>query len=724
MMVILTTMAALIHSLKHKNLILIIMFLTSLSLVLFSIAETANRENIIPPVAEVIPRIDTLHGDVRIDNYFWLRERDNPEVIAYLEAENEYTEAQMQHTEVFQKRLYNEILRRIKETDMSVPEKLDNYYYYTRTEKGKQYSIYCRKQGSLDAKEEILLDQNRLAKGYAYYDVGLFTISPNHELLAYSVDTTGFEVYTLYIKDLKTGRLLEDRLTNTAYSMAWADDNKTIFYTIFDDAKRPYKLYRHMLNSLQSEDVLVYHEEDPMMWINISRTKNKEYIVIELSSHITSEVHYLDSDQPEGTFTLFHPRQTGVEYHIEHHEDRFFILTNEDAENFRLMEVLVKEPSRENWKEIIPNRDSVMIDGFDVFKDHLVVYEREKGIQQIRIIELANNESYYVEFPEPVYTFWSTGNREFDTQLLRFTYTSLVTPRSVFDYDMHNRTRELKKQYEVLGGYNPSEYQSERIFARAQDGTMIPLSLVYKKGVVKDGSNPLYLIGYGAYGDSEDPYFSSIRLSLLERGFIYAIAHVRGGGEMGRYWYEQGKLLNKKNTFTDFIACIEYLIQEKYTSSDRLVITGGSAGGILIGAVMNMRPDLFKVVVAGVPFVDVLNSMLDSSFTRNVLEFEEWGNPREEEYYYYIKSYSPYDNVEAKDYPNILITAGLNDIRVTYWEAAKLTAKLRALKTDDNLLLLKTKMESGHLGASGRYDFYRDIAFEYAFILDVLGMKD
>lgn len=712
------------YNLKNKYLIVIIMILASPGLYLFSNAEKTDREHIIPPVAKAIPKIDTLHGDVRIDNYYWLRERDNPDVIAYLEAENEYTRAQMQHTEAFQERLYKEILSRIKGTDISVPEKLDDYYYYTRTEEGKQYSIYCRKQGSLDAQEEILLDQNRLAEGYAYFDIGLFSISPNHELLAYSVDTTGFEVYTLYIKDLKTGRLLEDRLANTAYSLAWANDNKAIFYTIFDDTKRPYKLYRHTLGSPQDDDVLVYHEDDPMMWVTISKTKSKKYLILELSSHITSEVQYLDADQPEGPFAVVYPRQKGVEYHIEHHDDRFFILTNEDAENFRLMEVLIKDPSRKNWKEVIPNRDSVMIDEFDVFKDYLVVYERENGLKQIRIINLKNNESHYVDFPEPVYTFWPTGNREYNTQLLRFTYTSLVTPRSVYDYDMHNRTRELKKQYEVLGGYDPSEYQSERIYARAQDGTMIPLSLVYKKGMVKNGSNPLYLMGYGAYGTSEEPYFSSIRLSLLDRGFIYAIAHVRGGGEMGRSWYEQGKLLNKKNTFTDFIACIEYLIQEKYTSSDRLVITGGSAGGILIGAVMNWRPDLFKVVVADVPFVDVLNSMLDSSFTRNVLEFEEWGNPRDEKYYNYIKSYSPYDNIEAKDYPNILITAGLNDIRVAYWEPAKLTAKLRAMKTDDNLLLLKTKMESGHLGASGRYDFYRDIAFEYAFILDVLGIKD
>ncbi len=714
----------LIYQTRNKDLNILLFKVVLSSLILISIAGSTNIETIVPPVAKVIPKIDTIHGDMRIDNYFWLRDRDNPEVIEYLRAENEYTNAVMAHTEEFQEKLYREILGRIKETDLSVPEKLDDYYYYTRTEEGKQYKIYCRKRGSLDAEEEILLDQNLLAESYGYLDIGVFRISPNHELLAYSIDTTGFEIFTLFIKDLKTGRFLDDRIHNTAYSAAWANDNKTIFYTIFDDAKRPYKLYMHRLGGTQSEDRLVYHEKDPTFWLNISKTKSKQYLIIELSSNTTSEIHYLDADTPEVNFNLLHPRQQGMEYHIGHHGDRFFILTNDNAQNFKIMEVSVKDPAKENWKEIIPHRDSVMIDEFEVFKNHLVVYERENGLQNIRITDLANNESYYVDFPEPIYTFWPGGNRDFDSHLLRFNYTSLVTPRSVFDYDMHHRTRELKKQYEVLGDYEASLYQSERIFARAKDGTMIPISLVYKKGLIKDGSNPLYLIGYGAYGSSMDPYFSSIRLSLLERGFIYAIAHIRGGGEMGRYWYEQGKLLNKKNTFTDFIACAEHLIKEKYTSSDRLVITGGSAGGMLVGAVMNMRPNLFKTVVADVPFVDVLNSMFDTTFTRNVLEFEEWGNPREEKYYYYIKSYSPYDNVEAKDYPNILITAGLNDIRVTYWEAAKLTAKLRALKTDNNLLLLKMNMEAGHLGASGRYDFYKDIAFEYTFIFDVLGIHE
>ncbi len=712
------------HNLRNICISVIATLLVTSGVVLFSTADTVGSGTIVPPVAKIIPKTDTLHGDIRIDNYFWLRARDNPEVIEYLEAENEFTSAMMAHAQVLQDRIYNEILARIKETDVSVPEKLNDYYYYRRTEEGKQYPIYCRKHSNLDAQEETLLDQNELAKGHAYFDVGMFSISPNHRFIAFAVDTTGFEIYTLYIKDLSTGRLLDDRITNTAYSLTWANDNATIFYTILDGTDRPYKLFRHTLGSRQSEDMLVYHEEDPMMWVEISKTRSKGYLILELSSHTTSEIHFLDADTPEGDFTVIAPRRQGVEYHIDHHEDRFFILTNEKAQNFKLMEAPSKNSSKDNWQEVIPHQDSVMIEGFDLFKNHLVVYTREKGLEQIRIINLKNNESHYVDFPEPVYTLWSTGNREFDTKVLRFTYMSLVTPRSVFDYDMDEKTRELKKQYEVLGGYDPSEYRSERIFARAKDGTMVPISLVYKRGMKRDGRNPLYMIGYGAYGTSEDPYFSSIRLSLLDRGFIYAIAHVRGGGEMGRSWYEQGKLLNKINTFTDFIACAEHLIQEKYTAPNRFVITGGSAGGMLVAAVMNMRPGLFNAVVADIPFVDVLNSMLDSSFSRNVLEFEEWGNPRDREYYYSIKSYSPYDNVTAQDYPNILITAGWNDIRVTYWEAAKLTAKLRALKTDNNLLLLRTKMESGHLGASGRYDFYKDIAFEYAFILDVLAIED
>jgi oligopeptidase B len=681
------------------------------------------QQSITPPIAKIVSKADTLFGDVRIDNYFWLRDRANPEVMKYLEAENEYTEAMMKPTEEFQERLYKELLGRIKETDFSVPEKIDDYYYYTRTEEGKQYPIYCRKKGSLEASEEILLDQNALAVGHNYLGIGTFKVSPSHQLLAFSVDTNGSEAYTLYVKDLNAGKLLTDEIPNTYYFTAWANDNKTIFYTVLDEAKRPYKVYRHTLGTNLAEDVLVYHEKDQAYEVSLGKTKSKEYLLMNLESETTSEVRYLKADRPAEDFKVVQTRQHEMEYSIEHHGDKFFIVTNDNAKNFKLMEAPVEDPSKKNWKEVIPHRDSVKIDGIDVFKNHLVVYERERGLKKIRILNMTNNEVHYVDFPEPVYTFWQSGNPDFNTNLLRFNYTSLVTPRSVFDYNMDTKTRELKKQDEVLGGYDPSQYQSERIFAKAEDGTTIPISLVYKKGMVKDGNNPLLLYGYGAYGASSDPIFSSNHLSLLDRGFIYTIAHVRGGGEMGRYWYDDGKLLHKKNTFTDFIACAEHLIAEKYTSSDKLVISGVSAGGLLIGAVTNMRPDLFKVVIAQVPFVDLLNTMLDPSLPLTVIEYEEWGNPNDKEYYDYMKSYSPYDNVVAKDYPNMLITAGLNDPRVSYWEPAKWTAKLRAKKTDQNLLLLKTKMESGHFGATGRYDYLKDVAFEYAFIFDVLGIK-
>lgn len=683
-----------------------------------------HAPSITPPVAKVIPKADTLHGEVLIDNYYWLRDRSNPEVIAYLEAENRYTEAVMKPTAEFQEELYEEILSRIKETDLSVPTKLDDYYYYSRTEEGKQYRIYCRKKGSLDAEEEILLDQNELAIGHKYFEIGVYKVSPDHRFLAYSVDTTGEERYTLHIKDLDENELFKEEIPNIGYTVAWANDNKTILYTVLDNARRPYRLYRHIIGADPNEDILIYHEEDDAFFLYISKTKNEEYLLMELGSHTTSEVHCLKADHPTEDFMLIQPRETEIEYYVEHHGDRFFILTNDRAKNFKLMGVSTTNPSKENWREIIPHRDSVKIDGFDVFKNHLVIYERENGLRKIRIMNLMKDEVHYVGWPEPVYTFWKNRNPDFNTNSLRFTYTSLVTPRSVFDYNMDTRTRELKKQYEVLGGYDPSLYRSERILAEAEDGTMIPISVVYRKGMIKNGSNPLLLVGYGAYGSSLDPYFSSSRLSLLNRGFIYAIAHVRGGGEMGRYWYEQGKLLNKMNTFTDFIACAEHLIAQKYTSGDKLVIFGASAGGLVVGAVTNMRPDLFKAVIADVPFVDILSTMLDPSLPLTVLEYEEWGNPNDKEYYDYIKSYSPYDNVERKDYPNILITAGLTDTRVSYWEAAKWAAKLRALKTDGNVLLLKIQMGAGHMGASGRYDYLRDIAFEYTFILDLFGVEE
>ncbi len=677
-----------------------------------------------PPLAPVIPHERMIHGDRRVDNYFWLRERDNPDVIAYLEAENRYTNAIMAHTKDLQQRLYQEMKARIEETDLTVPTKIDDYYYYTRTFEGKQYRVHCRKHGSLDAEEEILLDVNAMAKGHKYFEVGIFQISPNHNLLAYSVDTTGGESYTLYVKDLESGQLLPDQIDNVYYSVTWANDNKTLFYNILDHAKRPFQVYRHVLGTDPSKDRLIHHETDERFFVGISKTRSRAYLLLWMASQITSEAHYLDADQPMGEFALIQPRKQGVEYSIEHHEDSFYITTNDDAINFRLVKAPVTAPGKKNWEEVIPHRSNVKIDGVDAFADYLAVYERDKGLRRLRIIDLQSGEHHYVAFPEPVYTFFAMGNEQFFTNILRFSYASLLTPRSVFDYNMQTRTRELKKQEEVLGGYDPLQYKSERICAVASDGTQIPISVVYRCGLVRNGENPALLTGYGSYGASREPYFSSNRLSLLDRGFVYAIAHVRGGGDMGRPWYEAGKLLNKMNTFTDFVACAEHLITQGYTSKDRLATIGGSAGGLLMGAVTNMRPDLFETVVAQVPFVDVLNTMLDPTIPLTVIEFEEWGNPNDSTYYEYMKRYSPYDNVSPQDYPNILVTAGLNDPRVQYWEPAKWVAKLRTTKTDSNRLLLKTNMGTGHGGASGRYDALREEAFEYAFVLDTLGIKE
>ncbi|MBI3698058.1 MAG: S9 family peptidase [Acidobacteria bacterium] len=677
--------------------------------------------DVTPPVAKQVPHTISLHAETLTDPYFWLRDRNNPEVIQYLEAENRYTEAVMKHTDGLQTRLYQEILGRIKETDLSVPEKIDDYYYYSRTEQGKQYGIYCRKKGSLDAAEEILLDQNELAQGHKYFRVGNLKPSPDHKLLAYSTDANGSEKYTLYAKDLASGKLLADQVPNTYYGLEWGNDNATLFYTTLDETQRPYKLYRHKLGSDPKQDALLFHEKDDMFFLRIGKTRSHRYLMLSLESKTTSEVHYLDASRPSGDFKVIHPRQKDMEYSVEHHGDKFFIVTNENAKNFKLMEVTTENPKKTNWKEVIPHRASVKLDDVDAFRDHLVISEREDGLKKIRVRNMKTGETHTVEFPEPVYTFHLSANPEYNTTLLRFNYTSLVTPRSVFDYDMNTRKRDLKKQFEVLGGYDATQYRSERIFATASDGTRIPISMVYRKGMERNARNPLLLYGYGSYGLSTDPMFSSDRLSLLDRGFIYAIAHIRGGGEMGRPWYDDGKLLHKKNTFTDFIACAEHLITQKYTASDRLVIYGGSAGGLLMGAVTNMRRDLFKIVIAKVPFVDVINTMLDESIPLTVTEFEEC-NPKNKEYYQYMKAYSPYDNVQAKGYPHMLITTGLNDPRVAFWEPAKWTAKLRKTKTDRNVLLLKTNMGAGHGGASGRYDRIKETAFEYAFILDLLGI--
>ena len=677
--------------------------------------------SVLPPVAKVDPTYRTIHGETRADPYGWLRNRGGADVLAYLEAENDYTKRMMSHTENLQQRLFEEMKGRLKETDLTVPTKHDEYYYYTRTVEGQQYRIHCRKHGSLDAVEEIILDQNELAKGHDYFRLGAFEVSPDHKLLAYSTDTAGSETYTLRVKDLTTGELLPDTVENTYYSLEWGNDNATLFYTVLDEAMRPYRIMRHILGTEASADRIIHEEKDERFFVRVTKTRSKKFLLLRLGSQITSEIRVLDAGNPRGVFTTIEPRRQGVEYSVDHHGDDFYIVTNDEALNFRLMRAPIDSPSRGNWMEVIEHRPAVRLMGVDMFAHHMAIYERQDGLRRLRLRSLADGSEHYVSFDDPVYTFYATGNAEFDTDTIRYSYTSLVTPRSVYDYNMNTRIAELKKRQEVLGGFDPAMYTSQRIVATAKDGTKVPISLVYRKGLVRDGRNPCLLYGYGSYGASMDPRFSSNRLSLLDRGFVYAIAHIRGGSDMGRPWYENGKLLKKKNTFTDFIACAEHVIAEGFTSRDRLAIMGGSAGGLLMGAVTNMRPDLFSAVVAQVPFVDVINTMLDPSIPLTVIEYEEWGNPHEKESYDYMLSYSPYDNVEPKAYPNMLITAGLNDPRVQYWEPAKWTAKLRANKTDDNLLILKTNMGAGHGGASGRYDAIRERAFAYAFIIDQLG---
>lgn len=672
---------------------------------------------ITPPRAEQRPHVHKIHGDQREDPYFWLRDRHDPAVIHYLDAENRYTDQIMKPTEELQDRLYKEMLARIQETDLSVPYRKDDYFYYTRTEEKKDYPIYCRKRGSLDAEEEILLDQNKLAKGTEYFRLGVFQVSPNHELLAYSVDTTGAELYTLYFIDLKTGKPYEETIPNTYYSFAWANDSQTVFYTQVDEAHRPYKLFRHQLGTSATEDGLVYHETDESYYLGVGKTRSQAYILLELGSKITSEVHYLSADEPMGTFQVIQPRSPSVEYYVEHHSDFFYITTNLNAINFKLVKAPVTTPGQANWQTVIPHRDDILIEATSAFIDHLVIYERKAGLPTVRVCKLSTNEEHYISFPEPTYEVNESTNPEFQTNLLRFTYTSLVTPSSVFDYNLDTQERELKKETPVLGGYDKAQYVSERLEAIAPDGKAVPLSLVYRKGVTPNGQNPLLMAGYGSYGYSYPDSFSSNRLSLLDRGVVLAIAHIRGGSEMGRRWYEDGKFLQKKNTFTDFIACAEHLVKTGWTSPNHLAIMGGSAGGLLMGAVVNQRPDLFKAVIAQVPFVDVVTTILDESLPLSVLEWEEWGNPNKPDFYEYMKSYSPYDNVEEKAYPAMLVTAGLNDPRVSYWEPAKWVAKLRDRKIDSNLLLLKTNMGAGHGGASGRYERLKEIAFEYAFLL-------
>ncbi len=674
-----------------------------------------------PPVARVQRQVTSLHGIELVDNYRWLRQREAPEVLAYLKAENAFTEATMAHTGELRETLYQEMVGRIQENDLSVPTPVDHFFYYTRSVKGSQYQIHCRKRGSLDATEEVLLDVNQLAEGHDYFRLGGFKVSPDHRLLAYSYDTAGDERYTLRIKDLSSGEVLADKVENITYGLEWGNDNGTLFYVVADAANRPYQLKRHGLGQPAGNDTVLHHEHDERFFVNLGKTRSQRYLLASSDSAVTSEAYFLDADRPQGQLQLFAARQQGVEYRIDHQGDHFFIRTNQEAKNFKLLRTPVDQIERENWRQVIAHRPKTKLEWIEVFERFLVVVERHEGLRRFEVRPI-DGEPHYIAMPEPVYTVFPADNRQYSAETLRFRYTSLVTPWSVFDYDFSERTRELLKQTEVRGGYDPATYGSERIFATASDGTQVPISLVYRRDTREGGAAPLWLTAYGSYGSSSEPYFSSSRLSMLDRGFVYAIAHVRGGGEMGEFWHDEGKLLNKRNTFTDFVTCAEHLIAAGYADPTQLAISGGSAGGLLIGAVLNLRPDLFTVAHAAVPFVDVMNTMLDPTIPLTVTEYEEWGNPNEKEYFEYMLSYSPYDNVEAKEYPHLLVTAGLNDPRVQYWEPAKWTAKLRAGKTDSHRLLLKTNMGAGHGGASGRYSRLHETAFEYAFFLDTLGL--
>jgi oligopeptidase B len=671
-----------------------------------------------------IPTKFEKHGHVRVDEYYWLRERENPEVIAYLSDENRRAAEEMAHTRDFEEKLFEEIKGRFKQTDMSVPYRRDDYFYYTRYEQGKEYPIYARKRGSLDQAEEIMIDANALAEGHEFFSIGGTAVSSGQDMIAYAVDTQGRRIHTAYLKDLTTGEMLRDVLPNVTENLVWAHDNRTLFYAKQDETTlRQNQIYRHVVGTDPALDPLVYQEDDETFVAYIFKTKSKEFLMI-VSSHTNSqEYRYLEAAQPFGNFKVFLPREREHEYHIDHFHDRFIIRTNRQAKNFRLMWTPLDKPAPEHWREIVPHRDDVYLGDFELFRDHLVLEERARGLTQVRIMPWSGG-GHFLQFDEPAYRANLNVNLELDTATVRFEYTSMKTPLSIYDYDMTTRQKKLLKQEEVLGGFDPGNYVTERLYAPAPDGTDIPISLLYLKGTLRDGGNPLLLYGYGSYGASMDAAFSSPRLSLVDRGFVYAIAHIRGGQEMGRYWYEDGKLLKKKNTFNDFIAVAEFLIREQFTTPAKLFAMGRSAGGLLMGAIGNMRPDLFKGIVAEVPFVDVVTTMLDSSIPLTTGEYDEWGDPNQKEFYDYMLSYSPYDNVERKAYPAMLITGGLHDSQVQYWEPAKWAAKLRELKTDNNRLLLKTNMEAGHGGASGRFRRHRETAFSYLFLLDLAGIVE
>jgi oligopeptidase B len=675
------------------------------------------------PIAPRRERVLEKHGDRRIDPYYWLREKDNPEVLAYLEAENAYTDAIIAPTAGLRERLYREIVGRIQETDTSAPTYFKGYWQYTRTVEGLDYEIHCRRPESMDGPEQVLLDGNQLAQGHNYFELGFVDQSPDQKLLAYAADYTGAELFELRFRDLTSGKELDELLDDVYYGAAWAADNKTFFYVKTDAAMRPFQVRRHRLGTAVDQDVLVLQEDDERFELSVEPTKSERYIVFSSTSQVTAECRFVPADDPEAEPRVIEPRRQGIEYSVEDQEDRFLILTNDGARNFRLMAAPVTDPRRASWAEVVPERDGVRINFTDVHKHYVVLGQRSNGLQRLEVLDCVSGEAHVVEQPESAYTAFPGSNPVYDSEVMRFFYTSLTAPFSAVDYDMRTRQRTLVKEQPVRGGYDRTDYVTERLWATAPDGVKVPISLVHRRDLQRNGGNPMLLYGYGAYEASIDAMFDPVRLSMLERGFVFAIAHVRGGGEMGRDWYEDGKFLNKTNTFTDFIACASHLIDQGYTKSTKLAIRGRSAGGLLIGAVLNSRPDLFSCAVAQVPFVDAVTTMLDETVPLTVTEYEEWGNPNDVEYYEYMKSYSPYDNVKAAAYPAMLVTAGLNDPRVSYWEPAKWVAKLRGVKKDDRPLLLQTQMGAGHSGPSGRYESWREEAFVTAFVLSQLDVE-
>ena len=684
----------------------------------------ADKEITVPQAKKVPVRLEK-HGDLRIDNYYWLRERDNPEVVDYLSRENLYNDRMTAHTKELQENLFQEVKSRIKEDDESVPYKFNGYWYITRYEKGRDYPIYSRKKETLDAPEEILFDVNEMAEGFDYYRLGGLNVSPDNKLISFAVDTVSRRQYTIQVKDLETGEILPEKIKNTTGGSTWANDNKTLFYARKDEVTlRSDKIYKHKLGTRAKEDEVVFHEEDETFHTYVYKSKSRKYLIIGSSSTLTSEYRFLEADHPDEDFKVVQPRIRGMEYSISHYKDCFYILTNKDgATNFKLMKTPVVRTLAENWKDVIPHREDVLLEDIDLFRDYLVVSQRSDGLNKIRVSRWDGTEAYFLPFDNETYTAFTGTNPDFDTEVLRYTYNSMNTPTQVVDFNMRTREKDVKKELQILGGsFSKDNYVSDRIWATAKDGTKIPMTLVHKRGLEMNGENPVLQYAYGSYGSTIDPYFSTVRLSLLDRGFIFVIAHIRGGEYLGRQWYEDGKLLKKRNTFTDFIDCSKHLIDEGYTSVKHLYASGGSAGGLLMGAVANMAPQLYNGIIASVPFVDVVTTMLDESIPLTTGEYDEWGNPNDKEYYDYMKSYSPYDNVVAQDYPNMLITTGLHDSQVQYWEPAKWVAKLRELKTDDNILLFHTNMEAGHGGASGRFEALREVAEEYAFLLDLEGI--